>query len=34
MIVGGEGHTTSTLRNRILQMFPEVVVENRTEGIV
>ncbi len=32
MIVGGEGHTTSTLRNRILQMFPEVVVENRTEA--
>ena len=32
IIVGGEGHTTNTLRRRIHQIFPDIVVENKTEA--
>lgn len=32
LIVGGEGHTTSTLRNKIQQLLPTALVDNKTEA--
>lgn len=32
IVVGGEGHTTQTLRNQMHACFPEVETENRTEA--